>query len=321
MPLSDIIYEWAVYTSFYCFPLNDIEQRDAILQKDKNGFNALHRACYNKSYDVVKLFLEKGNLTKNDILRNLCGFGKSALTIAFEYERYDVVLLMIELFDLDEYDTILSNNNYFDTLCNKGHVDIIKTLLEKYEIDEYYILGGNLLSIAHGYNNCDIVKLLLDRFNKVTQKNYIMENYKFDDICKNYEIRKMIFDKYQITKSDILKNVLLHGSFFQRACESHSYRLIISLFEEYNITKEDILERKPDGNNINIMEQICCRNDISIIQFITKLFRITGKDLKNTKILDNLMWYDDNRTLRQYFSDLIYCSEIDDIIYDTMKYI
>jgi E3 ubiquitin-protein ligase mind-bomb len=75
--------------------LNKINQQEKhwlIDEKKEDGFGALHLACLNNYYDVVKLFLENGYLNVN--LKN--ANQQTPLHLAVERLNYDIVKLLLD---------------------------------------------------------------------------------------------------------------------------------------------------------------------------------------------------------------------------------
>ena len=71
--------------------INQQEKYWMLDEKKEDGFGALHLACLNNYYEIVKLFLENGNLNVN--LKN--SNKHTPLHLAVERLNYDIVKLLI----------------------------------------------------------------------------------------------------------------------------------------------------------------------------------------------------------------------------------
>jgi ankyrin repeat protein len=103
--------------------LNKIDQQEKhwlIDEKKEDGFGALHLACLNNYHDIVKLFLDNGNMNIN--LKN--SNQQTPLHLAVERLNYDIVKLLLNFKPPSINSQSTSNANLSSTkLCNVNAMD------------------------------------------------------------------------------------------------------------------------------------------------------------------------------------------------------
>jgi ankyrin repeat protein len=102
--------------------LNRINQQDKnwlIDEKKEDGFGALHLACLNNYYDIVKLFLDNGHLNVN--LKN--SNQQTPLHLAVERLNYEIVKLLLSFKPTAHGHSISTATLDSSKTCNVNAVD------------------------------------------------------------------------------------------------------------------------------------------------------------------------------------------------------
>ena len=88
------------------------------------------------------------------------------------------------------------------------------------------------------------------------------------DACMNNDFNtiKMLMEKYNLQKEDIVNEIYWFESAFNLACRHCDYETILFFIEKYNLNKEDILRQDLLLGRTNLHVAIC-RHDDSINRF------------------------------------------------------
>jgi ankyrin repeat protein len=124
--------------------------------KEKDRNNWLHLACLWGSLETVKVLYRYVTTKKKD------EEGKSLLHTACISGNVELVqYLLSENFNPNELDNMKSIPIFY--ACGQGHVEIVKLLLDKSNLEHVSKGGLKLIHVACFANNVEMVKLLLDK--------------------------------------------------------------------------------------------------------------------------------------------------------------
>ena len=96
--------------------------------KDRNGVSPLHIACMNGNLSLVRTLIHDYHADLNDQDH----FGNTSFTLALEYERDEVMLVLISEFGCDHSDIKYS---LLLVACKKGNFSLLKTLVYDYHLN------------------------------------------------------------------------------------------------------------------------------------------------------------------------------------------
>lgn len=159
--------------------LLEICQHIDINDSDSEGFSALHIAINNKRLDLVKLLLEDSSIDIN--IRD--NSGNTPLHLACKDSYIEIVQYLLSRPKIDINNMNNSNNTPLHIAIEYKHFEIAKYLIEFKDIElNYQNSNGNTpLHLAVKYNNVEFVKILvLEKRCNVNLQNYIDFKYPGD---------------------------------------------------------------------------------------------------------------------------------------------
>ena len=175
-----------------------------ITKKDLIDNNILELCLYTN----IKYLIKKYNITKNDLLiRDTTYLNNNTILKLARMGNINMITYLIKKYNLSKYELLQQNNNCFNIL----HYCLNKKMLKIFDKENMYLIGRDVL-IKNVYN-----------------KNIINEICYYECF---YYINKIIF-----TKNEVLTNNI-HTKLFHNHCPLRYFKLLI---EKYNINKNDIL--------------------------------------------------------------------------------
>ena len=237
LTINDIIYNQCDYNALHSAAMTDMEIIEYLFNKfdftvtDVNHRNHLHlmpiHIVYYKNegnIEMLKFFVEKGNITYNDLLYLPNSTNCTILRMLMKNwditGKYLLKYIKINLFD--DADIMLQNNKketiLFDIVRNNDN-DLILYLIDKKIIEIHHVLhisnhNKTPLYCAAANDNYIIVKLFIESF-MITKKDISLKlNKSYSTLMiaivnKNYDIIEFLFKYYNYSmeeKKEILSN-------------------------------------------------------------------------------------------------------------------
>ena len=132
------------------FKTNNLTKKDILKERlcDSVYLTPLHVACENGHLEIVRFFIEKGKLSRDEIMKNYGScenllyqpdIRDRALIIASENGHIEIVKLLIEKCNLRKKDIVPKNNGGIGipSLCRAscyGHLEIVKLFIKDFDL-------------------------------------------------------------------------------------------------------------------------------------------------------------------------------------------
>jgi uncharacterized protein len=161
----------------YIFDISDINNMSI--------FYSLGYACKHGHIDIIKYICEK--------FKCICGITHSQpFKLACDNNHPIVVKFIIEQFIEKYKNCVLKLNNIFRSMCEKGHIDIVKILLNYRSDIEICSDTNKALTLACKRGKFDVVKCIMDRDGK---KNFnLNEAFLFSCMYGHLDIVKYLIE-------------------------------------------------------------------------------------------------------------------------------
>ena len=216
---------------------NSLLKRLDINYKDDEGNSLLHLAAKYDNIKILKLLLNHG-MDVNEVNCN----DETPLFVAIKNDSCEVFDNLVDISDIYK-----KNKENVSSLCYSifnGNLNFFKKILnkvEQFEKRNNVTLGITLLHFAILQEKIDIVKLLLNKYNINTETNHGYTFLHYAIFKKNIEIVKLLLDKDDIDVNKCYNNGL---SPLNCAIMVNSYEIVKLLLQHKNIN----VNQKDDEN-------------------------------------------------------------------------
>jgi len=297
--MTSELHEWINIGDSIPTSLHHLIIRENILCKCCLNMNLLMEVCMQGRISLVKLFIEKCNLTKADILCSDVTYNNcnDALFYACTYQRENVITLLIDTYNLTRNDFLRTkyNNKLFSLLllaCEQNYINLVKIFIEKGKLTKHDIIYGikgntkysnyceNALYIACTHEYIDIVKLLIDIYNIPKSDLFEAKHFGYiplwhvlcDDNC--IHTIKFLLDIYNITKNDILSYISNYANRFLSFIIYYKKYNQLIIFLLGRCLKEGLTKTELKKNRI--LYFICFYNNYTLLRYIMQSFAKTN---------------------------------------------
>ncbi|OHT13001.1 hypothetical protein TRFO_16963 [Tritrichomonas foetus] len=162
-----------------------LQHRWIIVDKVKtNSYSAFQRACLLGNIEIIKLFLEYGNVNVMEIIPKL---QTTPIEYAINHRDLDIVIVLLDHLNLNDVDSNILGQCFF-LFCFEGEEEYIEKLICLDKVDLTFSMNGmSPLHAAVANNHNGIVEILNSFDNIVNQKDYLGQTPLHIAALKDYE--------------------------------------------------------------------------------------------------------------------------------------
>lgn len=270
-----------------------------IVNGSKNSGKSTILKLYLKILNYDYLLIDDVNTTKENIIEKI-KYRTNSVFSYFYNKKYIIVIDNFDLFDISVKDYIIKNSNKLNyvIITNKylnSKINYVR--INNYSIDYLMNLYCIIYFLEKGIN-CSIIP----EINNITQLFTLLEFFTVTDNLTDTDIKalknyKLIFDKYEFTFNDLVKETKFNDK-LKILNKLNSYNIYqYNLVYNYN----DINDLADSYENLSSSLEFYNKNHLEIIEYYSIISIIgTSYNKNNYKIIKQNLQFRKKKNLKYY---------------------